>query len=454
MPSLILRSTPARVTAILSVAFFVSLALATAIAFFLIRQELLARIDRSVQDTYSIISQSYGENDVVDLMDSVTSHANSTKDRVFLLLDRSGQVLAGNLTAAPDRDGWSTLPAYAVEGRSRSDYRIYSGQIDGYRLVVGFSLNEADDVGWLVLTSLGWAGAAFVLLVTATGLVVAARGQRRLDSISQTMERIGHGDLKARIPLSRRNDDIDALSTSVNAALERLAALVEGMRQVGVDIAHELKTPLNRLGISLEATVEANERGEPVTALLDQAQAEGRRINATFDALLRIAQIESGARRARFTDLDMRPILETIAEVYAPVAAESGQRLAMTADDPLGRVHGDKDLLTQLIANLVENAIRHCPSGAEIVVSGHRRATQLEILVADTGPGIPEGEQHNVFRRLYRLQKSRTTSGSGLGLSLVKAISDLHGAHIALRDNAPGLIVVVEFPLTPVSSGP
>jgi signal transduction histidine kinase len=449
MSSPLLRSTPARVTAVLSAAFFVSLALSAAIAFVLIRQELLARIDRTVQDTYSVIRQSYGEGDVVDLMDSVISHANSTiaGDRVYQLRDRSGKVLAGNLEMASPHEGWSTLPASAVnDGEGGSDYRAYSGTIDGYKLVVGSSLGEADEVGWLVLTSLGWAGAAFVLLVAATGVAVAARGQRRLDRISGTMERVGHGDLAARIPLSRRNDDIDGLSSSVNSALDRLAGLVEGMRQVSVDIAHELKTPLNRLGITLETTIEADERGEPVTALLEQAQTEGRQINATFDALLRIAQIESGARRARFIDMDVRPILDNITEAYAPVAAESGHSLTLETSGPLGPIHGDSDLVTQLLANLVENAIRHCPPGARIVVAGRQTGSDVEITVADTGPGVPVEEHEKVFRRLYRLDKSRTTSGSGLGLSLAKAIADLHGASIGLRDNKPGLIVSVVFP--------
>ncbi len=447
MPSPLLRSTPARVTAVLSAAFFVSLALAAGIGFVLIRQELLARIDRNVEDTYSVISQSYGEGDVVDLIDSVISHATSAiaGDRVYLLRDTSGKVLAGNLQVPPVHAGWSTLPSSVGSHEGGSDYRVYSGQIDGHQLVVGISLGEADEVGRLVLTSLGWAGAGFVLLVIATGLVVAARGQRRLDLISGTMERVGHGDLAARIPLSRRNDDIDGLSGSMNAALDRLAGLVEGMRQVSVDLAHELKTPLNRLGITLETTIEADVRGEPVTALLEQARAEGRQINATFDALLRIAQIESGARRARFTDLSLMPILENIAEAYAPVAAESGHSLTVETSGLLGPIHGDEDLITQLLANLVENAIRHCPPGTRIVISGHGRSSDVEITIADSGPGVPVEEHEKVFRRLYRLEKSRTTSGSGLGLSLAKAIADLHGAHISLRDNQPGLIVSIVF---------
>jgi signal transduction histidine kinase len=449
MRSDFLRSTPFRLTVLLGAAFLVALAIAGFVAFELIRQELAARVDQTVTDAFTIISQSYGEDDVADLGDAVRSHAGATlrHERVYALTDKAGTVLAGNVTMVPAGSGWATVGAGALGVTDNSDdYRIFSGEVGSYTLLVGSSYGETKAIGRLTLVSLAWAGGLLVALILVTGVVVAARGQRRLDGIAATMHRVGRGELTARIATTGRGDDIDALVGEVNAALDRLSALVESMRQVSVDIAHDLKTPLNRLAITVESAIEADEAGKPVAAWLRQAQEEGVRINATFDALLRIAQIEAGARRARFTSVAPGTILERIADAYGEVAVEHGQTLRLTAPDGLPPVSGDRDLMLQMLANLVENAIRHCPPGASIVLSGRIDDGRVELSVADDGPGIPAEERDKVFRRLYRVEKSRTTPGSGLGLSLVKAVADLHGATVTLRDNAPGLVVAVSFP--------
>lgn len=449
MRSAFLRSTPFRLTLILGAVFLVALAVTGFVAFELIRQELAARVDQAVTDTYTVISQSYGENDFTDLSDAVLSHAGATirHERVYALTDAAGTLLAGNVATMPSGDGWATVSAATLGvADAADDYRIYIGEVGGYRLLVGSSYAETNAIGRLTFTSLAWAGGLLVALILLAGIVVAARGQRRLDGIAATMHRVGRGELAARIATTGRDDDIDVLVGEVNAALDRLSALVEGMRQVSVDIAHDLKTPLNRLAITVESAIEADEAGKPVAGLLSQAQEEGTRINATFDALLRIAQIEAGARRARFTAVPPDGLLESIAEAYGEVAVEHGQTLRLSQSSGLSPINGDRDLLLQMLANVVENAIRHCPSGASIELGGRMSGDHVEFVVADTGPGIPAPERGKVFRRLYRVEKSRTTPGSGLGLSLVKAIADLHGATISLSDNAPGLVVTVRFP--------
>jgi signal transduction histidine kinase len=267
-----------------------------------------------------------------------------------------------------------------------------------------------------------------------------------MDRIANAMAMIGRGELGARIPVRRNRDDLDDLSQQINQALERLAGLVEGMRQVSVNIAHDLKTPLNRLSFTVQNAIENEEAGQSVAVLLQQAQEETRQINTTFEALLRIAQIESGGRHARFKHVAMAAILETLFDAYADVAEENGQTLSLHLQ-PLPEITGDKDLLTQLFANLIENAIRHCPAGTAIVLSSKADPEHFEVSVADNGPGIPAAERGKVFQRLYRLDKSRSTPGHGLGLSLVKAITELHGAAIAISDNGPGLRVAVQFPL-------
>ena len=358
-------------------------------------------------------------------------------------------MLAGNLTLAKVHPGLSTAPAADLGLQDGLRFRVRQGVVAGNILVVGASFEETDELSGLTLSSFGWAGTIAAAIAIAAGMALAGVVRKRIDVIARTMSEVGHGVLLARIPLRGSNDDIDILSGQINVALDRLAALVEGMRQVSVDIAHDLKTPLNRLAITVESAIEADEAGKPVANLLQRAQEEGARINETFDALLRIAQIEAGARRARFDSVVPTTILESIADAYGEVAVENGQTMRLTLESALSPIHGDRELLVQMLANLVENAIRHCPPGARIELSGSMHGEQVELAVSDNGPGIPASEREKVFQRLYRVEKSRTTSGSGLGLSLVKAVSDLHGATVVLEDNAPGLVVTVRFPVAP-----
>jgi signal transduction histidine kinase len=220
--------------------------------------------------------------------------------------------------------------------------------------------------------------------------------------------------------------------------------LVEAMRQVSADIAHELRTPLNRLRIHIEQAARNAAVSAPVEDDLAAAIAQSETIDQTFSALLRIAQIEAGARREKFAPVDLAALLGDIGDVYSEVAEDAGQTLLC---DMAGAawVMGDKELLTQTFANLIENAIRHCQTGNAITCKVRAEGNRVTASVADTGPGIPLAERELVLRRLYRLEKSRTTEGTGLGLSLVKAVADLHGAELALADAMPGLRVELQF---------
>jgi len=234
------------------------------------------------------------------------------------------------------------------------------------------------------------------------------------------------------------------VSSQVNAALDRITALMEGLRQVGYDIAHDLRTPLNRIRIILE-----NASGKPGAEVLggdlEEALVELDRTTQTFDALLRIAQIEAGARRQRFRSVDIASVIGDVHDAYAEVAVDAGKTLTLLPSVG-GAVDGDRELLVQLVANLVENALTHTRTGARITLGSSVSDTRTTITVADDGPGIPADERDRVFRRLYRMDKSRSTPGSGLGLNMVKAIADLHGADVMLGDAQPGLIVSIRFP--------
>ncbi|RUY82783.1 sensor histidine kinase KdpD, partial [Mesorhizobium sp. M7A.F.Ca.CA.001.10.2.1] len=401
-----------------------------------------------IKETYAVVAATYAENDLKELVETVGSHSlrSLKKEQLFSLTDATGNRLAGNFTAAGLPDGFSMFDTEMPGVPPGAEYRAYSGPVGGNTLTVAFSLSETEELERIVLMSFGWGTLIITGLAVAGGALLASRVQRRLDGIAATMVDVSHGRLDTRIPLTGKGDDIDIVSSQVNAALDRLSALVEGMKQVSANIAHDLKTPLNRLQMILDTASEKNLSGQKVARELAEAHAESLQINETFDALLRIAQIEAGARRARFTDVDLGEVLQTIAEIYADVAEDDGKSLSLAQPpETTDRIHGDRELLTQMFANLVENALRHCPSGTTIKLSVGRQDERVVAGVADNGPGIPADEHEKVFQRLYRLDHSRSTWGSGLGLSLVRAIADLHGASITLEDCRPGLEVAVSF---------
>ncbi|TGQ80945.1 HAMP domain-containing protein [Mesorhizobium sp. M8A.F.Ca.ET.207.01.1.1] len=446
----LLRSTPFRLALTFAFLFMLAFVLAGAIVYQMMSADLAEQLDDTIKETYAVIASAYADNDPKELVEIVESHATLSpkKEQLFSLTDSAGNRLAGNFTAAGLPDGFSMFGAEMPGLPAGTEYRAYSGSVGADTLTVAFSLSETEELETIMLMSFGWATLIITGLAVTGGALLASRVQRRLDGIAATMVDVSHGRLDTRIPLTGKDDDIDIVSSQVNDALDRLSALVEGMKQVSADIAHDLKTPLNRLQMILESAADKAARRQDVSDDLADARSEGHQINETFDALLRIAQIEAGARKARFTDVDLGEILRTIAEIYTDVAEDDGKVLSPTQlNEMVDRVHGDRELLTQMFANLVENALRHCPPGTTIKLTVTRRGERVLASVADNGPGIPPGERKKVFQRLYRLDHSRSTPGSGLGLSLVRAIADLHGATIALEDRKPGLAVVVSFPV-------
>jgi len=417
--------------------------------FNLIKKELDARYDSHTKELFQVIFQTYIESDIQDVIDATRTHIAATTDmrNIFLLQAADGKTLAANVPAMPVPDGWSTRPGADFGIPGDFTYRILAANVGPNRLVIGTNNEETDELQEIVIASFGWALLVVIALAIGGGALIASRAQRRLDAVRDTMGRVSHGELSARIPLLARGDDLDLLSQDINTALERLSIAVEGMRQVSSDIAHDLKTPLNHLRMTLEEAGVKQSRGEPVVVELEAAMAEAGQIDETFEALLRIAQIESGARKSRFSYVNLKDVLSSLIEVYSDVAEDAGQQFM--ADFTTGGVYsvsGDRELLTQMYANLIENAIRHCPSGTRIHLALYRNGDKVCTSLQDDGLGIARDEHAKVFRRLYRLEKSRTSPGTGLGLSLVKAIADLHGAEIGLEDANPGLRVVMTYP--------
>jgi signal transduction histidine kinase len=437
----VFRSTPFRLALAYGLLFVTSSLLVYLATYFLVRAEIYSSLDNSVSETFSMIEQSYAPGDVEDMvqtMDSFSRFQNGDR-RVFFLASPDGKKLAGKLTRFVPSSGLRTASAEELGLAGDERFRIMTGKVGGNDLLVGESLEATDDLTQILFINFAWMSVLTTILACVAGLYLARRAQTRIEVIAETMTEVSNGSLSQRIRLNGSGDDIDVISAQINAALDRLSDLMDGMRQVSADIAHDLKTPLNRLKLILEDAALRDENGETVSEQLEEALQESDQINSTFAALLRISQIEAGARKTRFAPINMRQVFETVAEIYEDVADENGHVLTFDQDNaPECPIDGDKELLTQLFANLVENAINHCPAKTSIDLSLKESDAGFVAIVADHGGGIPDDEREKVFRRLYRLDKSRNSPGHGLGLSMVKAIADLHGMTIVIEDNHPG----------------
>lgn len=421
------------------------LTFAGSIGYGLMRGQLVERQDARITEIVGAIQQTSLQGDQTDLIEAISARISASDEgsTLYLLKDPGGRILAGNMAGRGVADGWSTLPASALGVTAEAPYRVFSGKAGVYGLIVALSNSDLDDLQEIVLGAVGWA-ALFALVSTALlGAVLAMRVQRRMALAETAVARLAQGDLTARLPVSPRGDDVDRMSRAINASLARLAALVEAMRQVSTDIAHDLRTPLQRLRIHIESAAQGAS-DDRVATHLSAAIAQSEAIDQTFAALLRIAQIEAGARREKFAPVDLSALMGNVADVYSDVAEDAGQTLGFAQGAPAW-VFGDSELLTQLFANLIENAIRHCPPGTAIACTVQLSGDRVTAMITDNGPGIPADERDKVLRRFHRLEKSRTKDGSGLGLALVKAVADLHGAKLTLQDAAPGLGVELSF---------
>jgi len=369
----------------------------------------------------------------------------------YLLAGPDGQRLVGNLAAAPPATGWQTIEVRRADGEVVPVLTLGAWLAQGATLFVGRDLSAVAALETRLIGAAGWVGLGAVLIGLAGGLLIGRGVARRTAAMDRALAAVAAGDLARRLPVTGRGDEFDRLSARINAMLDRLAEVMDALRSVTDDIAHDLRTPLTRLRQRLEE-VTRTASGEAL-ASARAAEAECAAILDLFAALLRIAQVEAGAQRSAFARLDLSSVLDSVAEVYAPAAEERGQTL--TAEIAPGiEAFGDRSLITQLFANLVENAVRHGRAGGQVRIALARAGEGAEAVIADDGPGIPEAERERVFRRFHRLDAARATPGSGLGLALVRAVAGLHGMELRLEDAAPGLRVRVTVPPPGATAAP
>ena len=407
-------------------------------------------LDLSVETELSSLADIERSSGPAALIDAIAHRARTPVGRstYALLLDPSGTKLAGNLAARPPHIGWLDLPMpKESEGAEEGDMMRAKGLMlpDGYFLLVGQSAFQLRETSEVIVRAFGWGILVTVILGLIGGALMSAGMLRRVESIRVTAQAIMAGNLAERIPTRGTGDDFDLLSASLNEMLDRINTLMEGLRQVSNDIAHDLRTPLTRLRQRLEIARTRPATAEEYRRLIETVIGDTDEILKTFAAMLRVAEIEAGTARARFAPVDLSALLKAIVELYAALAEDQQQSLEGRIERGLV-VRGDRELLTQMLVNLVENALRHTPPGTRIEVTAELAAGRPLCSVADSGPGIPPAERDKVFRRFYRLDASRATAGSGLGLSLVAAIAELHHVTVELTDNGPGLRVTLRFP--------
>jgi signal transduction histidine kinase len=319
--------------------------------------------------------------------------------------------------------------------------------VGGYRLIVGRDVANRVRLRELVGDAVLYGSALAVLLAGLGGVLVQRVLQRRIDQVAVTAVAIGHGDLSHRVPLTGADDEFDQLARIFNGMLDRIGVLMDGVRQVSNAIAHDLRTPIARTRARLEEALRDAQGEAELRTAMERGIAELDGIIAVFKAILRIAEIEAGARRSAFAPFDLSQLLADAAELYEAVAEEKGVWLDAAPTAGLVMV-GDRDLVLQAVANLLDNAIKFTPPGGRVQLAASRRGEVVEIVVADTGPGIPESERPRVTERFYRAEASRGTPGSGLGLTLVEAVAHLHAGSLNFGsdpEGGPGLRAVLRL---------
>lgn len=410
------------------------------------------QIDSTVANELAEVQAEASADTVASLRTVVADMARRSPGIYYLLQDEDGRAVAGNMREVRARPGLRVVRGQSLAGDPAGGGVRGQGVMlaDGGYLFVGVSNFELGEMHVVLAHSMLWGGVLILALAIGGGVAVSLGVLRRIETISRTSRAIMAGDLGRRIPLRGSLDEFDHLAASLNAMLDRIQALMAGLQQVSSDIAHDLRTPLTRLRQRLELARRRETSAEGLHATLDAATDDVQAILDTFAALLRIAQIEAGGRRAGFSTVALTELLEDLVDIYQPVAEEAGQVLTARAEPGLA-LRGDKELLTQLFANLFENAITHAGQGAAITVTAMADGARLVVRVSDTGPGIPPAFREEVFRRFYRLESSRTTPGNGLGLSLVQAVAGIHGGEVVLQNTSadmlrPGLEVVLRLP--------
>jgi signal transduction histidine kinase len=418
-----------------------------------------AQITQIVDAETAGLADQYRAGGLRRLLLIVDARSRRPGSSLYIVTDSSGDGLAGNVTV---RSGTLSQPGLTetfyrrLEAADDSEHRALVRVVhlaSGYRLMVGRDLEERERVRQIVVQAGKWSIAVVLVLGLAGGFFVARRMLKRVDAMTETAHTIMAGNLSGRLPVSGTGDELDRLATNLNSMLERIEALMIGLKEVSDNIAHDLKTPLTRLRNRSEAALRSAKTDADYRAALESTIEESDELIRTFNALLMIARVESGHAREGQSTFDAADVVRDVGELYEPLAEEKGLLLKIESDARLP-VLGNRELMSQALSNLIDNAIKYSGSReaqvngapAEILVAAKSRGDGIVLSVSDAGPGIADPDKTRAVERFVRLESSRTQPGSGLGLSLVSAVARLHGGELTLKDNNPGLRAEIAIP--------
>jgi hypothetical protein len=455
----LVRSTAFRLTLVYLVVFaFYAAAL---LAYFAFNAERLIteQITETVDTEITGLTEQYTIGGLRQLILTLENRSLRPGSSLYLVTAPTGQALAGNVDSlAPgvlDRSGWSETVYRRLDDQEISGHRALVRVVQlsgGFRLLVGRDLEERARMGEIITAAARGSVALVVVLGLAGGFFVTRRVLKRFDAMTETTQRIMGGDLSERLPVIGTGDELDRLAINLNDMLDRIEALMRGLKEVSDNIAHDLKTPLTRLRNRCEAALRTAKSETEYRAALHAMIEESDGLIRTFDALLLIARAESGQARDNMIEFDAAEIVRGVAELYEPLAEEKGLTLIVDAPTP-ATIKGNRELLSQSLSNLVDNAVKYAPVAGraesarqEIMLGVREEGARVLITVADRGPGIAEADRARAVERFVRLTQNASEPGSGLGLSLASAVARLHGGELTLQDNEPGLRVVISLP--------
>ncbi|GAC1332695.1 MAG: ATP-binding protein [Beijerinckiaceae bacterium] len=428
----------------------------------LIDEQIAQTVDADIRG----LSEQYAEGGIRQLVEVIQRRTRQPSASLYLVTTYAGVPVAGNVAALPEQlvaKSGLVEASYQRAGETTARHRALARVFvlpGGFRLLVGHDIEDRESLrkilGRALVTSLVW----LILIGTLGGIFVARRVLKRVDAISESARAIMTGDLSKRLPLAGTGDELDRLAENVNAMLERITALMAGLKEVSDNIAHDLKTPLTRLRNGAEQALRARGSPEDQRAALEKIIEESDGLIRIFNALLMIARAEAGTQPEGMSDFDVSEIARDVGELYEAFAEEHRVALTVSAEAPV-LVHGNRELVGQALANLLDNALKYgvpnAPDGGApppVSLDVRRRDDTVEISVADHGAGIIAADRIRVVDRFVRLENSRTRPGSGLGLSLAAAVAHLHGGELRLEDNAPGLRVIIALPVSHSAPAP
>jgi signal transduction histidine kinase len=453
-----MATTAFRLAAASAAGFLIVAAIIAGILFWQTNTILTEHVISGLRAEASELAHEAGADGIAALADTIRARSRPDGPDLYFLADAAGQKIAGNLNRLPPEitaspQGGVFRYESLAQGRSVSRLGVAMPVEAGpdARLVIGRDIEAQLQYAERIKRIFLWGYGVLSLAAILAGLAVGRSVLKRIEAITTTSRSIMAGDLARRIPLQGSRDELDDLAASLNAMLERIEQLMGGLREVSDNIAHDLKTPLNRLRNRAEAALRDARGSDAYREGLERTIEESDELIKTFNALLLIARLEAGAVEETAARFDLGDLVRDVAELYEPVAEEAGFGLDIAVEDGI-EVSANRQLVGQAVANLADNAIKYASRGTlakdlrRIEVSVAARGNSAEIRVADHGPGIAEKDRERALKRFVRLEECRTQPGTGLGLSLVAAVARLHGGAIRLEDNKPGLRAVLTLP--------